>query len=85
MHIVSDLIQGIACYIISSGLLEKYRKVQLHKLQHLAIVVDSEEARNITKIKQLLCWLSDMGMKYIILYDIEGKQTCTSLDMNLTK
>lgn len=72
MHIGSDLIQAVACYIISSGFLEKYRVLQLHKLQHLAIVVDSEEARNVTQIRQLLRWLSDIGLKYIMLYDIEG-------------
>ncbi|KAJ8510339.1 hypothetical protein OPV22_000773 [Ensete ventricosum] len=49
----------------------------LDKLNSLAVVVDSEEAKNTTKIKQLLCWLSSIGIKYIILYDMQGvlKQT----------
>jgi len=36
-------------------------------------VVDSKEAKNTVKIRQLLCWLSAMGVKYICLYDIEGE------------
>ena len=79
VHIGSHLYQVIACYIISSGFLKRYRMLQLHKLQHLAVVVDSKEAIKTTQIKQLLRWLSDIGVKSLILYDMEGKQTCTSL------
>jgi len=75
----SHLIQVIVCYITSSGFLKRYQQIQLHKLRHLAVVVDSEEAKKTKEIKQLLHCLSDIGVKDIILYDMEGKQTCTSL------
>lgn len=72
MHIGSHIVQVIVCYIISTGLLEKYRTLQVQKLQYLGVVVESEEANNIAQIKQLLHWLSDIGLNYIILYDMEG-------------
>ena len=59
--------------MISSGLLQKYQNLQLDKLRYLAIVVESEEAKNTTKIKQLLGWLAAIGVKYVTLYDMEGK------------
>ena len=67
------LIYNLECYLISSGLLRKYRYLHLDRLKYLAIVVDSKEAKNTVKIRQLLCWLSAMGVKYICLYDIEGE------------
>lgn len=68
-----DLIYSIECYLISFGLIPKYRKFQLDRLKHLAVVVDSREAKNVAKINQLLCWLSNVGVKYVCLYDIDGK------------
>ncbi|XP_072972519.1 uncharacterized protein [Typha angustifolia] len=62
----------LECYFISSGLLQKYQNLQFNRLRHLAVVVDSEEAKNAKKIKQLLCWLSAIGVKYVALYDVEG-------------
>ncbi|XP_020267537.1 dehydrodolichyl diphosphate synthase complex subunit Nus1-like isoform X2 [Asparagus officinalis] len=72
MHTGSHLIQVMKCYIISSEFLQKYRMLPLHKLQYLAVVIDSAEAKNATQVKQLLHWLSDIGVKYIMLYDMEG-------------
>ncbi|XP_020574484.1 dehydrodolichyl diphosphate synthase complex subunit NUS1 isoform X2 [Phalaenopsis equestris] len=71
-QLVSHLLQVIESYIISIGLLESYRHFQLDKLRCLAVVVDSKEARNTQKIKKLLRWLSDTGLNYVILYDMEG-------------
>ncbi|XP_078178097.1 undecaprenyl pyrophosphate synthetase family protein isoform X1 [Carex rostrata] len=71
-HIWSYLIYQIQCLIISSGLLSKYQNLKLDRLKHLAVVIDSEEAKNKSKVHQLLLWLSDTGVKYVILYDIEG-------------
>ncbi|TVU48065.1 hypothetical protein EJB05_07687, partial [Eragrostis curvula] len=68
----SHLIYNLECYLISSGLLWKYRNLNLGRLKSLAIVVDSKEAKNIAKIKRLLYWLSTIGVKYVCLYDIEG-------------
>ncbi|XP_062210223.1 uncharacterized protein LOC133911818 isoform X3 [Phragmites australis] len=68
----SHLIYDLECYLISSGLLWKYRNLQLDRLKYLAIVVDSREAKHTVKINQLLCWLSTIGVKYVCLYDIDG-------------
>jgi len=73
-HIWSYLIYQIQCLIISSGLLSKYQNLKLDRLKHLAVVIDSEEAKNKNKVHQLLLWLSDTGVKYVILYDIEGNK-----------
>lgn len=58
--------------IISTGLLRKYQNLKLNNLNCLAIVVDSEEAEDRTKIKKLLSWLSSFNVKYITLYDLQG-------------
>lgn len=68
----SHLLQVIESYIISTGLLESYRHLQLDNLRCLAVVVDSKEARNTLLIKKLLRWLSAFGVNYVILYDTEG-------------
>ncbi|KAJ1686415.1 hypothetical protein LUZ63_017805 [Rhynchospora breviuscula] len=72
VHTWSYLVHQIQCLIISSGLLPQYQNINLDRLRHLAVVIDSEEAKNKSKVHQLLCWLSDIGVKYVILYDIEG-------------
>ncbi|KAM0884282.1 hypothetical protein ACQ4PT_031091 [Festuca glaucescens] len=68
----SHLIFSLECYLISSGLLRKYQNLQLSRMKYLAIVVDSREAKNTVKINQLLCWLKNLGVKYVCLYDIDG-------------
>ncbi|XP_066356407.1 uncharacterized protein [Miscanthus floridulus] len=72
LNLWSHLIYSLECYLISSGLLRKYQNLHLGRLKCLAIVVDSKEAKSTAKVKQLLCWLSSMGVKYVCLYDIEG-------------
>lgn len=78
LSLCSHLIFNLECCLISSGLLWKYRNLQLGRLKYLAIVVDSREAKNTVKINQLLCWLKTLGVKYVCLYDIDGK-TLSSL------
>jgi len=46
----------------------------------LAIVVDSKEAKSTAKVKQLLCWLSSMGVMYVCLYDIDGKTMSSAFE-----
>ncbi|WVZ55844.1 hypothetical protein U9M48_006452 [Paspalum notatum var. saurae] len=72
LNLWSHLFYNLECYLISTGLLWKYQNLHLGGLKYLAIVVDSKEAKNTAKIKQLLFWLSTMGVKYVCLYDIEG-------------
>lgn len=80
-QIASHLLQVIESYVISIGLLESYRHLQLDKLRCLAVVVDSNEVRNTLKIKKLLRWLSDIGLNYVILYDMEGKHPCYAISI----
>ncbi|XP_048533213.1 dehydrodolichyl diphosphate synthase complex subunit NUS1-like isoform X1 [Triticum urartu] len=68
----SHLSDNLECYLISSGLLPKYRDLHFERLNYVGVVVDSREANNVLKIKQLLRWLSTIGVKYVVLYDIEG-------------
>ena len=59
-------------YLISSGLWKKYRAFNSGKVRYLAIVVESEEAYQTSKIVKLLLWLEGIGVKHICLYDAEG-------------
>ncbi|KAM3230419.1 hypothetical protein ACQJBY_060916 [Aegilops geniculata] len=72
LSLCSHLIFNLECCLISSGLLWKYRNLQLGRLKYLAIVVDSREAKNTVKINQLLYWLKTLGVKYVCLYDVDG-------------
>ncbi|RRT75401.1 hypothetical protein BHE74_00023278 [Ensete ventricosum] len=87
VHILSSLKKWLLAYIISFGLLSKYQNLRLDMLNCLAVVVDSEEAKDTTKIKQLLCWLLTMDIKNITLYDMQGvlKKTLGNDLMSLTK
>lgn len=78
------LIYNLECYLISCGLLWRHWNLNLGRLKYLAIVVDSNEAKNTAKIKQLLRWLSTIGVKYVCIYDIEGKTTCSSFEFRAT-
>ncbi|XP_042463563.1 dehydrodolichyl diphosphate synthase complex subunit nus1-like [Zingiber officinale] len=79
LHLVVSLVDMV-CFlnhlllssIISTGLLRKYQNLKLNNLNCLAIVVDSEEAEDITKTQKLLSWLSSIDVKCITLYDLQG-------------
>eukprot|EP00262_Sarcandra_glabra_P003728 TRINITY_DN14505_c0_g1_i1.p1 TRINITY_DN14505_c0_g1~~TRINITY_DN14505_c0_g1_i1.p1 ORF type:complete len:272 (+),score=32.05 TRINITY_DN14505_c0_g1_i1:253-1068(+) len=72
--IVLQIDRMLQSYLISTGLLEKYKCLDIEKLRYLALVVDSDEARHscTTKIVELLRWLSSIGVKHVCLYDMEG-------------
>jgi len=72
LSLCSNLIFNLECCLISSGLLWKYRNLQLARLKYLAVVVDSSEAKNTVQINRLLSWLKTLGVKYVCLYDIDG-------------
>lgn len=59
-------------YLISFGILRKYKIFNITNLRHLAIVVDSEEACDISSIIKLLKWVTSLGVKNICLYDPKG-------------
>lgn len=73
VHAAYQLIHGLTFYLISRGVLKRYHIPILNKLKYLAVVVDSEEARDVAKIRELLNWLSGFGINHVILYDMEGK------------
>ncbi|PRQ23652.1 putative ditrans,polycis-polyprenyl diphosphate synthase ((2E,6E)-farnesyl diphosphate specific) [Rosa chinensis] len=59
-------------YLISGGILKKYKALNVGKLRYLAIVVESEEAYETSKVIELLQWLEAIGVKRVCLYDTEG-------------
>ncbi|KAG5547929.1 hypothetical protein RHGRI_013568 [Rhododendron griersonianum] len=61
----------IESYFISSGLMKRYKSLNLDRL-YLAVVVDSEEVHQTSKVIELLHWLSAIGVKNVCLYDAEG-------------
>lgn len=69
----------IESYFISSGLMKRYKSLNLDRLQYLAVVVDSEEVHQTSKVIELLHWLSAIGVKNVCLYDAEGKGALVKL------
>jgi ditrans,polycis-polyprenyl diphosphate synthase len=67
------VIDGVESRLISIELLKQYKVIDVGKLRYLAIVVDSEEARRISKVIRLLKWLHHIGVKRVCLYDTEGE------------
>ncbi|CAA3001228.1 dehydrodolichyl diphosphate syntase complex subunit NUS1 isoform X1 [Olea europaea subsp. europaea] len=59
-------------FLISNGLLKRYKTLNISKVQYLAIVIDSEEALQTLKVLNLLRWLAAIGLKSVCLYDKEG-------------
>ncbi|KAF8406419.1 hypothetical protein HHK36_008506 [Tetracentron sinense] len=58
--------------LITSGLLAKYKSLDLSNLHCLAIVVSNEEAHNTSRVVELVRWLSAIGVKHVCLYDMNG-------------
>ncbi|PHT45509.1 hypothetical protein CQW23_14667, partial [Capsicum baccatum] len=48
--------------LISSGLLKSYNAINISKVRYLAVVIDSEEARQTSKVLELLRWLASIGV-----------------------
>ncbi|XP_071935458.1 uncharacterized protein [Coffea arabica] len=46
--------------------------VTICKVRYLAMVIDSEEAQELSKVFELLQWVADIGVKSVCLYDPEG-------------
>ncbi|KAF8691411.1 hypothetical protein HU200_040549 [Digitaria exilis] len=68
----SCLSNKLECFLMSFELLSKNQILHLERLKCLGVVVDSREAKNVMEVKQLLHWLSTIGIKYVVLYDREG-------------
>ncbi|EOA37672.1 hypothetical protein CARUB_v10012283mg [Capsella rubella] len=71
-YIVSGIIEAVESYAISLGLNKKYSSINIAKLRCLAVVVDIEEARDVTKVIELLQWLRTIGVKQVGLFDSQG-------------
>ncbi|CAN6450592.1 unnamed protein product [Victoria cruziana] len=72
VHLVIRSIHKLQCYFILTGYTFNYVPLGLSKLQSVAIVVDSGEAFQISKVVALVRWLSNFGVKRISLYDMDG-------------
>lgn len=59
-------------YLISYGVLKKYKSLRLGKLRYLAVVIESEDAHQTSKVVKLLQWLDSIGVKSVCLYDMNG-------------
>ncbi|KAJ1391207.1 Decaprenyl diphosphate synthase-like superfamily [Sesbania bispinosa] len=59
-------------YLISNGVLKKYKSLYLGKLKYLAVVIESEDAHQTSKVVKLLQWLDSIGVKNVCLYDMNG-------------
>lgn len=72
-YIVSGIFEAVESYAISLGLNKKYSSIDIEKLRCLAVVVDIEEARDVTKVIELLQWLRTIGVKQVGLFDSQGR------------
>lgn len=73
VYIVREIFNTIESYLITNGYVNAYTDLNLDRVKYLGIVVDSDEARDTSKVVELLEWLSSIGVKRICLYDREGK------------
>lgn len=71
-YFVVGIATTLESYLISCGFLRKYNCLNIDRVQHLAIVVESDEAYNTLKIIELLQWLASLGIRSVCLYDVEG-------------
>ncbi|PPS20232.1 hypothetical protein GOBAR_AA00358 [Gossypium barbadense] len=79
-----DIANVLESYLISSGLLGRYKSLHIAKLRYLAIVIESEGAYQTLKIIELLQWLEAVGVKHVCLYDNEGRSSGFSLSLVLS-
>lgn len=73
-HIVSGIFESVESYAISLGLIQKYSSIDIEKLKCLAVVVDIEAARDVSKVIELLQWLTTIGVKQVGLFDSQGNK-----------
>ncbi|CAK8539206.1 unnamed protein product [Lathyrus sativus] len=71
-YYISAVVNLFESYFISYGVLKKYKSLRIGKLRYLAIVIESEDAYQTSKVVKLLQWLDSIGVKNICLYDMNG-------------
>ncbi|XP_021731617.1 dehydrodolichyl diphosphate synthase complex subunit NUS1-like [Chenopodium quinoa] len=69
---VNDVYYTLESYLITCGFFKKYRYLDPSKVKYLAIVIESEEAYQISEVIELLHWVTAIGVKHVCLYDMEG-------------
>ncbi|KAH9306005.1 hypothetical protein KI387_010409, partial [Taxus chinensis] len=70
---VSFVINKLWYLMFSKVTMEKYRALRGKKPQIVGMVIESQEAEaQASKICDLLLWLSEVGVKHVSLYDMEG-------------
>lgn len=74
LYFIREILRAIESYLITNGFVKTYDDLNLNRVKYLGIVVDSDEARNTSKVVELLEWLSAIGVKKVCLYDREGKR-----------
>ncbi|XP_019169471.1 PREDICTED: dehydrodolichyl diphosphate synthase complex subunit nus1 isoform X1 [Ipomoea nil] len=86
-YFVLDIAQTIESFLISNGLWKSYKSLNISKIQHLAVVIDCEEARETSKVLELLQFLATIGVKNVSLYDSEGvlKQSKEAIKEELSR
>uniref|UniRef100_A0A9R1V2W0 ditrans,polycis-polyprenyl diphosphate synthase [(2E,6E)-farnesyldiphosphate specific] n=1 Tax=Lactuca sativa TaxID=4236 RepID=A0A9R1V2W0_LACSA len=72
IYCVWEKMRAIESYLIANGIVKTYEDLNVDRVKYLGIVVDSDEARETSKVIKLLEWLSDIGVKKVFLYDREG-------------
>ncbi|KAK1418203.1 hypothetical protein QVD17_27346 [Tagetes erecta] len=72
IYLAQEVLHAIQSYLITNGFVTTYQDLNLERVRYLAIVIDSDEARQISEVIQLLEWLSAIGVKKVCLYDREG-------------
>ncbi|KAH1223172.1 Dehydrodolichyl diphosphate synthase complex subunit NUS1 [Glycine max] len=73
ISVVGNLFES---YFIS---LKKYKSLHSGKVRYLAIVIESEEAYQISKVVKLSQWLDSIGVKNVCLYDMNGMKSIKSV------
>ncbi|KAL8156295.1 uncharacterized protein LOC141667926 isoform X2 [Apium graveolens] len=71
-YLVIFLVETVESYLISNGFLKRYKTFDTGRVQYLAIVLDSEEASQTSKVIKLLHCIERIGLRNICLYDSEG-------------
>jgi len=71
-YYISVMANLFESYFISYGVFKKYKSLPIAKLRYLAIVIESEDAHQTSKVVQLLQWVDSLGIKNVCLYDMNG-------------
>ncbi|XP_027112290.1 dehydrodolichyl diphosphate synthase complex subunit nus1-like isoform X1 [Coffea arabica] len=71
-YFLLGVVQSFESFLIACDILTKYEALDISKVRYLAMVIDSEEAQELSKVFELLQWVADIGVKSVCLYDPEG-------------